>query len=59
MKIKAHLSIGYSNARQDEIIEIPDEDLRGMTQEQRSDYVNDCVQEWADNYIETWWDEEL
>jgi len=57
MKIEAYLSIGFATANHEEIIEIPDEDLEGLTKEEKDDYINECVQEWADNYIEIDWRE--
>jgi hypothetical protein len=56
MKIKACLSIGYADARQEEVLEIADEDLDGMTESQKDDYLRVYVQEWADNYIENWYE---
>jgi len=55
MKVKAYLSIGYSNADQEETIDIDDSEIEGMTEKERDEYINEVVQCWADNYIEVGW----
>jgi len=57
MKIKVHLSIGYPTAYQEDEIEIHDEELEGLSQKEREELLNSYLQEWADNYIETRWEE--
>ena len=48
MKIKATLSIGFTNAKHEEILDIPD----GVLETEYFDW----VQEWANNYIELGWE---
>ena len=57
MKIKLHLTIGYPTADQEGEIEIPDEELEGLSDEEEEELINPYLQEWADNYIETWYEE--
>jgi hypothetical protein len=56
MKVKVILSIGYPSADHRDVIEIPDEELEGLTESEREDVINENVREWADNYIEIDWD---
>ena len=56
MKIKVHLSIGYPTADHDDELEIPDEELEGLSDTAENAYIEEYVQQWADNHIETWWD---
>lgn len=58
IRIKAELSIGYSTAKRTTVIEIDDAELEGMTEDEKEDYINEEVQNWAENYIETWWNVE-
>lgn len=46
MKVRFFLSIGYTTAEHEDIIELPD----SFTQED----IEAALQEWANNYIEIW-----
>lgn len=53
MKVKVHLSIGYSNASRQGIIEIDEEDVASCkTQEEINQLIFEYSQDWANNYIE-------
>lgn len=52
MKIKVRLSIGYPTACQEDVLDIPDSDLEGLNETERDDAIMECVQEWANNYID-------
>jgi len=56
MKIKVGLSIGYPNAAIEDKLEIEDKDLEGMSEEEKERKIDMEVQEWAGNFIETWWE---
>jgi hypothetical protein len=58
MRIKVHLTIGYSMADCDDILEIDDEDLEGMTEDEREEFLMKETEEWANNYIEYYYEEE-
>lgn len=51
MKIKLTLSIGLLGDREDEH-EIPDEELEGMSDEEKAQHLHEYWQEWAWNYID-------
>ena len=57
MKIKATLSIGFCQAIRKTEIEINDEELEGMTEDEKNEYIQETVNAWADNYIEINWNE--
>ena len=57
MKVKAYLCIGYANADRDETVEIDDEELEDMTEDEKNAFISECVQDWADEYIEVGWNE--
>lgn len=54
MKLKVYLSIGFVGANREDEIKIDDEDLEGLTPEQREECLWQIAQEWANNYIEIW-----
>ena len=60
MKITVKLSIGYGyvGADHETVLDIPDEDLEGKTESEKEALFNECAQEWAENYIEVYWEEE-
>jgi hypothetical protein len=52
-KLKVSLSIGYTNAKHEEVIEIPDAEwAECRTAEYQDDLINDYAQQWAANYID-------
>lgn len=58
MKINATLSIGFPDATYEDVIEIDDEELEGLTEEEKKERFEEEVKEWAWNYIEIWWEED-
>lgn len=58
MKIKVNLSIGFVGAYHEDELEIPDEELEGMTDLQKEDYIYEYyLNPWADNYIDLGYEE--
>lgn len=57
MKIKVKLSIGFYGADHEEVIEIDDSDLEGFTEDDKDEYLQEITAEWADNYIEYYYEE--
>lgn len=57
MKIKVYLSIGYSNANHKDEIEIPNEDLIGLSEREKEDFIMKYVNDWANNYIDLGYEE--
>lgn len=55
MKVKVGLSIGFPAAQKTSVIEIPDEELEGKSQEEKEEIINEYVRSWAEDHIETWW----
>lgn len=55
IKVRAHLTIGYSGSNREEVIdvEIPDT----LDEENREDWIEDEVQHWANNHISITWEE--
>lgn len=58
IKLKVDLSIGLSNARQEDVIDsgILKADWDAMTEEKRDDAAREAWEEWAWEYIEGGWD---
>lgn len=55
MKVKWGWDDGYVGGRRDEILEIPDEDLEGMTEREIEDYIDEEVkQAFADRVTYYW-----
>ncbi len=57
MKIKVKLTIGYSTADHEDILEIDDSELEGLTLEECTKYLEQETAEWANEYIEYWYEE--
>lgn len=55
IKVKAHLTIGYSGANREENIEvyIPE----SLDEEKREFWIEEQVQNWANNHISITWEE--
>ena len=45
MKVKWNVDTGYVNREPPRVLEIDDEDLEDMTDEQKEQYINDCIEE--------------
>lgn len=58
MKLKVNLGIGLVGCKKQSEIEIPEEELEGLTDTERQDVFQEYANEWAANYIEIWWDKE-
>ncbi|ALA12472.1 hypothetical protein ABNB59_14685 [Paenibacillus larvae] len=55
MKIKYKLSIGYPAACREDVIEIEDEELEGLSEEEAADRIFDIVNESAQDFISLSW----
>ncbi|WP_096761213.1 DUF7167 family protein [Paenibacillus larvae] len=55
MKIKYKLSIGYPTACREDVIEIEDEELEGLSEEAAADKIFDIVNESAQDFISLSW----
>lgn len=58
MKIKVHLSIGFYGADHKDVLDIPDEDLEGLTDDEKYDLLYRETEKWANKYIEFHFEEE-
>ncbi len=56
MKIKVTLGIGLHNAEQEDILEIPDEELEGLTEAEIDNLCDQYLREWMNNYIDAWYE---
>lgn len=54
-KFRFGVGIGFSQDRR-EIVELPDKDLEGLTDEQRKAYIEACHQDWMHNHLDAWWE---
>lgn len=57
MIVRAKLSIGYPGAIQEDDVEIDDDILEGLTPDERADVIDQHVEQWANDYIEWWYEE--
>ena len=55
MKVKYKLSIGYPTACREDVIEIEDEELEGLSEEEAADRIFDIVNESAQDFISLSW----
>ena len=56
MKIKLRLTIGFPTADVEDEIDVVEEWGLDPTHEDFEDCLNDCVYEWAHNYIDYHWE---
>lgn len=54
--LKLRLGIGFVNGNHEDYVEIPDEDLEGMSEEEKESYFEEIWQEWIWNYIDGGWE---
>lgn len=58
MKIRMGCGIGYVGANHYDEVEIPDEELEGMTEYEKEDYIYEgYVIPFANEYLEAWYEE--
>ena len=57
VKIRFSIKPKWENNYITDDLEIDDSELKGMTDEERSEYIDDEVKEWAFNYIDIFWSE--
>ena len=57
MKIKVKLTIGYPTAEYEDVLEIDDSELDGLTDDEKEKYLQDETEQWANEYIEFWYEE--
>lgn len=55
--INVKLSIGYPTACRHDEIEIPDDELEGLSPDEREMKINEYVRDWAHEYINWSWTE--
>lgn len=56
MRVRAYLSIGYPTAQQWDYIEIDDEELEGLSEQEREELIDREVHYWAQDFIEYGWE---
>ena len=52
MRVKMQLSIGFPTAKHEDVIDVDDAELEGLSEEQKENYLFEYANEWAQNYIE-------
>jgi len=50
-QLKVSLSIGFANARQEDIIDIDEEEWESSNEEERDKLIEQYASDWANNYI--------
>jgi hypothetical protein len=55
MKIKISVSTGLVGSRREEEVEVPDQDLEGLSQEEQEKYLDEYAQEWLWSHIDFAW----
>lgn len=58
MKVRLRISTGYAGADYKDEIEIDDSELKGMSEEEKEDYINkEYVESFLYDHIEAWYEE--
>jgi hypothetical protein len=51
-----YYSIGFANAKQREVVDIPDEEIEGLSEDEREAMLEQRFQDWASNFRDFgWW----
>ncbi|WP_211749904.1 hypothetical protein [Paenibacillus sp. Marseille-Q4541] len=56
-KFKFSVSTGYVGSKREEIVEIEDFELKGMDEEQKTNYINEVFEEWVWENVSNGWEE--
>ena len=57
MKIKVWLGINISGCRREDILEIDEKELDGMSEDEQEEWIFGYVEDWANQYINIAWKE--
>lgn len=57
MIVKAYVRMGLVGCKITDEIEIDDEDLEGLSEDERENLIGEYVQDWIWNHVEYGWDE--
>lgn len=57
MKLKVSISMNYVGCHKQDIINIPDEELEGLTKRDREQIFDELYDEWAANQVDGGWEE--
>lgn len=57
MKIKAGVSTGYVGSHREKVLEIDDEDLEGLSQDEKDAICQEVAEQWLWNTINFGWSE--
>jgi len=52
LKVRMTLNIGLSGCKREEVIEIQDEELEGLSGEDRQSVIDDYWNQWAWNFVD-------
>ena len=56
ININVHLTIGYRGATHDDTLQVDKSELQGLSDNEIADRLNEITQEWANEYIEYFWE---
>ena len=54
--INVHLTIGYAGATHEDVLQVDKSELRGLSDDEIANRLNEITQEWANEYIEYFWE---
>jgi hypothetical protein len=57
MRIRVTLSIGLAGCRQEDVLDVNDSELEGMSENERQAYLNEVYAEWRNEYLDGGWEE--
>lgn len=56
MKVEYRLSIGFPGAVRNDVIDIPPEDIKGLTPEKVEEWIEEDFQEWVNTCLSSGWE---
>ena len=56
-KFKFGVGTHYINSHVKEIVEIPDEELEGLTESERNEIIDEYYEAWKNEQLEQYWEE--
>jgi hypothetical protein len=56
MEVRFNVGVGYVNCDKTEVITIPDEDVEGLDERGVERLLDQELEDWIWNYVESWWE---
>jgi hypothetical protein len=55
MKVKFTVALGLVGCKQSEVVDIPEDDVEGLSEDGLQDYLQEYALDWQTNYVDVYW----